>query len=125
MYLNYLQSSEPFNFVVDIYLKKRMSPIGYGIIGHFQKHTQANRRTAQEEKMYRSLSTSGHLFRERLPGEMTAPGEPTHRGIAPAARTKKGDRLVVDHVDSMVQTGSFVVKYVQCLQRKKMTMFSR
>ncbi len=51
---------------------------------------------------------------------MTAPGEPTHRGIAPAARTKKGDRLVVDHVDSMVQSGSFVVKYfnMSIVQRK-------
>jgi hypothetical protein len=57
---------------------------------------------------------------------MTAPGEPTHRGIAPAARTIKGDRLVVDHVDSMVQTGSFVVKYFNMsnVSNVKMTIFS-
>ena len=43
---------------------------------------------------------AGHLLMQRFPGEMTAPGEPTHRGVARPTRSIKGDRLVVDHIDS-------------------------
>jgi hypothetical protein len=122
MYLNYLQSSEPCIFLVEGF-PKLMSP--QVTVSDTSKNTH-KQTEGQHRKRRDAVFSSGHLFRERLPGEMTAPGEPTHRGIAPAARTIKGDRLVVDHVDSMVQTGSFVVKYFNMsnVSNVKMTMFS-
>jgi hypothetical protein len=48
----------------------------------------------------------GHLFRNRFPGEMTAPGEPPNRWVTATAAPKKGDGLVVDHVDSMAAVSS-------------------
>jgi hypothetical protein len=110
------------HFFVNIFQKGISQQVTVSDISK-NKHKQTEGQHRKRREM--RLSTSGHLFRERLPGEMTAPGEPTHRGIAPAARTIKGDRLVVDHVDSMYRqsASSFYISICQ-LSNVEMTMFS-